>query len=116
LNVKTEKKVKSLALRRESAGLFDFDAPLYPLDNKDIPINSRHSGLPGIGCFCNALKKKDSGQAGMTISRCYASFFPEFTNKALTNIFNTKSLLSLTLCSFEKNYKNTAAKKEDHIR
>jgi len=37
-------------------------------------VKSRHSGLSGIGCFCNALEKKDSGQAGMTVLRYYKPF------------------------------------------
>jgi len=37
-------------------------------------VKSRHSGLSGIGCFCNGLEKKDSGQAGMTVSRYYRTF------------------------------------------
>jgi hypothetical protein len=39
-------------------------------NNKGLKIDdfvkSRHSGLSGIGFFCNTLEKKDSGQAGMT--------------------------------------------------
>ena len=37
----------------------------------DVFVKSRHSGLSGIGCFFNVLEKKDSGQAGMTVSRYY---------------------------------------------
>ena len=36
---------------------------------------SCHSGLSGIGCFCNVLAKKDSGQAGMTVSRYHRTFY-----------------------------------------
>jgi hypothetical protein len=43
--------------------------------NIDNLVKSRHSGLSGIGCFCNALKKKDSGQAGMTVSRYYRTIY-----------------------------------------
>jgi len=41
----------------------------------DQIAKSRHSGLSGIGCYCSALKKKDSGQAGMTVLRYYGSFY-----------------------------------------
>jgi hypothetical protein len=44
-------------------------------------VINRHSGLPGIGCFCNTLKK-DFGypkiwyrQAGMTVLRYYRTFY-----------------------------------------
>ncbi len=43
-----------------------------PLINPSIKQKTSfgcHSGLSGIGCFCNTLKKKDSGQAGMTINK-----------------------------------------------
>jgi len=38
-------------------------------------VKRRHSGLSGIGCFCIALEKKDSGQAGMTVSRYYRTIY-----------------------------------------
>jgi len=39
----------------------------YYNTKEDNLVKSRHSGLSGIGCFCDALKKKDSGQAKMTV-------------------------------------------------
>jgi len=38
--------------------------------------------LSGIGCFFNAFKKKDSGQAGMTVSRCNKTFYESVKNSA----------------------------------
>jgi hypothetical protein len=140
LNVKTDqKKTISNVLRRDTSGPVIFNAPVIPPDNKDNLIKSRHSGgsvrptvgLYRIGCFCNALEKKDShhgprsggfaeenesprmtGQTGMTISRYYGPFFSEFTNKALIrNMFINKFLLSRTLCSFEKTTKSRLQKR-----
>jgi hypothetical protein len=50
---------------------------------KDTFVKSRHSGgsvrptvgLSGIGCFCKALEKKDSGQAGMPVLRHYRTIY-----------------------------------------
>ena len=43
--------------------------------NYDESEKSCHSGLSGIGCFCNVSAKKDSGQAGMTVLRYHRTFY-----------------------------------------
>ncbi len=62
--------------RKETISFYDFLCALFHVRlNFDDLVKSRHSGLSGIGCLCNALKKKDSGQDGMTDSRRYGTFY-----------------------------------------
>ena len=60
----------------------------------DELVKSRHSGLSGIGCFCNALEKKDSGQAGMTVSRYYRAVY-EYIKNSRTSMLRYVLLFSL---------------------
>ena len=81
----------------------------YYNTKEDNLVKSRHSGLSGIGCFCNALGKKDSGQArigsrvgaprrrvdptslrvdptGMTVLRYYRTIYEYTKDKILGNL------------------------------
>lgn len=57
-------------------------------------IKSGHSGLSGIGYFCSALEKKDSGQAGMTGLRHLRTFYKAVS---YNSVFLLASLIILFL-------------------
>jgi len=52
--------------------------------NNDVFVKSRHSRLSGIFPCDNALKKKDSGQAGMTGKWCFSTFYETINNQEAT--------------------------------
>ena len=55
---------------------------------------SRHSGLSGIGCLCDVLVKKDSGQAGMTVLRYFMIFYESviLINQALLHVIRPRRI------------------------
>jgi hypothetical protein len=61
-------------------------------------VKSRHSGLSGIGCFCKTLKKKDSGQAGMTASRRYGTLLQVSHVCKVRKAFIKSNILRLCVC------------------